>query len=290
MIDTNSASKPVLSMHDFYTDEMMEAVKTFQDVGDLDTAIEVCDEEDVAYYIVDEHGPFPVLSTEYTHDMIFSVIPERLRAEIKFLKALTREYYMDPSLQLAKRLVFQYPRPHRFNILKDIFTNIILTNDDAWSLGRESVAFADLFLDVYVDTEIFDGQFAYQWAVLIKSMENQLNSFTMPFRSDGFPEYKWGTKGIRLYHGVEFDDDDYVARAWTLCPVVAAKFAKRFSSTDEPRDLLVMTMDYDDICKKATFYTNRRNEEEVYFVDGIDLTQFRIIPNESELSGENKTT
>jgi len=241
-------------------DHLEESMK---DLGDEDKLVDVLNESEVEWWYSNAEPPLgKFLTTRYTHNCISTTTPAQLDAQLKMGIRAQAEFETTPTVNNASRLLFTAPRAMRFHMLNDILKawsvtkgiDELVTNDER----------AELILDAWVDTEIFDSDYADEWNEVIEANHDVLQYHTLPFDHNDLVK----DNQITLYHGIEYDHDGYTPRAWTTSHRVAEFFARRYSgSSGKDRGTFVISITWDDLVEHASFYTDGRNEKEVYFID-----------------------
>ena len=252
---TNAVNTPPPMMQTYFKDiEIMQPT-----IGTVAAAIEMLDKMGVSYDL-DENTSIPRLITPYTCDLAWGIRLDTLKAQVTYMQAM-EEWFNNlaaPTMQDIEAYLWAYPRTHRFRTLENIdFSH--LTDDWHRHVG-------DFILSVYIDTEIFDAEFAAEWREYLVQYKSCF--------AHTFEEFD-DTKIYTLYHGIEYDHDDYadgeyIANAWTLKFTTAEFFAARFAkdvSMQPSRGILKIKLSGLEIKEQALFYTDDRGESEVYLHD-----------------------
>lgn len=232
-------------------------------MGNLPKLIEVADRYGVPYLVTDDPA-MPMFQTTYTNDCLHTCSPARLDKQLELTIKREAAFYVKPTVDAATNYLFWLPRSHRFQALDTLLDALEGANDHD---------LAELILHTYIDTEIFDADYAKAWRDLLAEHSTILQIHTLPFHPDQYRD----SDELVLYHGVEYSDDDYQANAWTLDHAIALKFARRFAKPSNYREIWVTTMPYRQVIRQAAFYTDHRSESEVYFVDPPEQSSVRVL-------------
>lgn len=228
------------------------------------------DDRFISHWISGEDNPISLcITTDHTHQMALGANADIIIAQHQYNLHLQHYFHAYPVLENAKSCLWAHPRPHRFRILREVIDKIVT---------RDTEALAEFILSVYVDTEIFDREYAIDWRNFLMDHAELLRAASIPVKklADDTP--------LTIYHGIEYDGTDdsewYPATAWTLDKDIAVKFAKRFAKS--PREVLAVTSSTRDLYTNAMFYTNARNEQELYFHSTDDLPEAKILVPEDD--------
>ena len=231
-----------------------EVMSTTPDqLSDVEAAL---NEAGIFYWTNHEDDPICLtITTEHTHQSAFGVRAKVLIAQHNYNKDLLDYFREYPVVANAKNVIWSHPRAHRFSMLVQVLDLLKCSPEE----------YANLIVDMY--TEIFDRGYCLKWRDLITANHEVLRAACIPLKQTT------NDAPLTIYHGVEYDCDDdefYPATAWTLDKAIAEKFARRFSA-DSPRPVLSISSTTRDIYSHASFYTNARNEQELYIPDIGDM-------------------
>ena len=254
---------PPPNMGDFFKDVAIDNIVHIT-IGE---ATKLLDKMNVPYRVNNDLA-IPRLETNYTVDLAWGINRNTLLAQIKYMQSLEEWYNSlhEPAIHEMQTYLWAYPRPHRFNILSELdFSHL---QQDI----RQFKNIGDFILDVYIDTEIYDPDFAMAWCSYLQDFEP---CFVHTLKD--FDDHKI----YEIWHGTEYDRPesgygDYQANAWTLKFTVAEFFAERFATNKKARAILKLKLSGKEIKERALFYTNSRSEEEVYF-PVMDIATTEII-------------
>ena len=247
---------PPPNMGDFFKDAAIDDI-AHTTIGEI---TKLLDKMDVPYRVNDDLA-IPRLETNYTVDLAWGISRNTLLAQIKYMQALEEWYnaLYEPAIHEMQTYLWAYPRPHRFNVLSELdFSHL---QQDI----RQFKNIGDFILDVYIDTEIYDPDFAVAWC---SYLQDYAPCFAYTFKDID------DEKIYTIYHGTEYDRPadkgyaDYQANAWTFKFTTAQFFAERFVNNKDgqkSRPILKLKLSGREIKEQALFYTNKRGEEEIYF-------------------------
>ena len=231
-------------------------------VGDEELITALAEKYNARIYHTDCAVFTTMVSHKYHHDAIWSTIPQAMRAKIIRGNWLERQLFREFKPKIIPYLMALTERPYRLDMVGNIL--------DRWADRLDDKQIRDMILRTWVDAEIFEDQQLTDWLELFEAYEYELKDTLMrrPWMRDD---------RIHLYHGVERDPKspqdwphylhhEYRALSWTLEHKVADKFARRFVEHPEhPRPTLRITLTKQQCRKWALFYTNKRQERELFF-------------------------